>query len=77
MRILERLRRISADLAGDYVRLFAQQRAERNTGAIIRVLGFHLIRGHFSYVASELVKLRFEHLRMLLSWAARRLVGKL
>jgi poly-gamma-glutamate synthesis protein (capsule biosynthesis protein) len=75
-RILERLRRISADLTGDYARLFAQQRAERNTGAVLRVLGFHLRRGHFSYVVSELLKLRFEHIRMLLSWAARRLVGK-
>ena len=73
MRVLERLRRISADLTGDYARLFVQQRAERNTAETLRVLGFHLIRGHLSYVASELAKLRFEHIRMLLTWAAKRL----
>ena len=48
--ILDRLVRISRDLEGDFVPAFERQRAERNTGAILKVIAFHARRGNWAYV---------------------------
>jgi poly-gamma-glutamate synthesis protein (capsule biosynthesis protein) len=71
--ILSRLERISRDLEGDFSAAFERQRAERNTGGILRVLAFHAVRGNWRYVCGQLAHLRLEHLRMLRRWALSRL----
>lgn len=63
--IIERLLRISRDLDGDYSALFEKQRSERNAGPAVEVLLFHLKRGNFRYVFSQLSRIRMEHLKML------------
>lgn len=71
--ILARLRRISRDLEEDFTAAFERQRAERNTGGILRVLAFHARRGNWKYVFQQLGRFRPEHLRMLWSWTLSRL----
>jgi len=66
--ILERLARISRDLAGDYRPLFARQRAARNTGLTLKVLAFHLRRGNWPFVWAQLRRTRPKHLGMLARW---------
>ena len=56
--VLKRLEGISRDLEGNYLPLFNRQRAERNTGHLLNVLWFHLRRGRWGSVWSELIKIR-------------------
>ena len=66
--ILDRLARISSDIEGDYIPLFAAQRAERNAGHGLRVVWFHLKRGHLRLVLDLFRKVRLEHCLMLWRW---------
>jgi len=66
--IINRLIRISRDLECDFVAAFKRQRAERNTGAIFKVIWFHLQSGNWAHVWESLRKARLEHLGMLLRW---------
>jgi poly-gamma-glutamate capsule biosynthesis protein CapA/YwtB (metallophosphatase superfamily) len=70
--IVARLERISQDLDGNYTNLFEHQRAERNTGGSLKVLLFHVQRGHWSYIFQQITKVRSEHLRMLWRWSMMR-----
>ncbi|MDT7041560.1 CapA family protein [Candidatus Nitronereus thalassa] len=66
--ILNRLHRISEDLKGNFGVEFERQRASRNTGGILKVLLFHLLRGNWGYVVGSLRKARFEHFKMIGGW---------
>ncbi len=72
LRILERLQRISLKLSTGYDKEFAEQRAARNAGHTIAVLGHHLKRGRLGIVARELQQVRPAHLRLLLRYAQER-----
>ena len=67
-RILDRLARISRDIEGDLRLRFEQQRASRNTAAILKVLVFNLKSGNWQYVINCVRRTRWEHLRMLGRW---------
>ena len=69
--ILSRLARISRDLDGDIELLFEQQRAERNTGPILKVLAFHVMHRNWGYIFDSLRRARLEHFKMLLRWLLR------
>lgn len=69
--ILSRLARISRDLDGDIELLFEQQRAERNTGPILKVLAFHIMHRNWGYIFDSLRRARLEHFKMLLCWLLR------
>jgi hypothetical protein len=69
--IIARLNRISSNLNGDFARLFAKQRAERNTGLTLRVLWFLLRRGRFIELLGFLRRARPAHLSFLLRWLTR------
>ncbi|HAF61785.1 MAG TPA: hypothetical protein DCK95_05620 [Anaerolineaceae bacterium] len=73
--ILERLIRISEDIKYDYRDLYHQQRAERNAMPIIKVMGFHIKNGNWKFVFSQLTHLRFEHVRMLISYVYTKFFG--
>ena len=70
--ILGRLAKLSRDMQGDFRGAFERQRAERNTGNIVRVLAFHARRGHWRYIVQAVRQARMEHLHMLVRWAFRR-----
>jgi hypothetical protein len=69
--ILERLVRISRDLEGDFAPVFESQRAERNTGGILKVLWFHIRHGNWMFVLQSLRRVRLEHLSMGIRWLGR------
>jgi len=66
--ILGRLAKISQDLKGDYVAAFRQQRAERNTGHVFKVIFFHVRHGNWWFLAEFFRKIRFEHIAMGVRW---------
>ena len=72
-KIINRLKKISEDLQGDYQDLFEQQRAERNAGSILKVIAFHLKRGNFSYIFNQISHLRYEHIKMFTRYFFQRL----
>jgi poly-gamma-glutamate synthesis protein (capsule biosynthesis protein) len=74
--ILDRLTRISRDLDGDVELLFDRQRAERNTGPMIKVLAFHIKHLNWKDLLDSLRRARLEHLKMVIRWLTgiRRLV---
>ncbi|HZS50181.1 MAG TPA: CapA family protein [Bryobacterales bacterium] len=67
-KILRRLARLSDDLKGDCTASFWKQRSERNTVLAVRVMWFHLSRGHWAVVWNGLKRVRREHLTMLARW---------
>jgi hypothetical protein len=67
-RILNRLAHISRDLYSDFALLFERQRAERNTGPILKVLAFHIKHRNWRHVIDSLRHVRFEHFKMLMRW---------
>lgn len=69
-RILSRLSRISHDLQGDFALAFESQRAQRNTGPILKVLAFHIKHGNWRNIIDSLRRARLEHLKMLMRWLA-------
>jgi poly-gamma-glutamate synthesis protein (capsule biosynthesis protein) len=71
--ILERLRRISLDLQGDFAAAFHAQRSGRNTGLVLKVLLHHARRGNWRYVAGQLGKIRPKHALMLFRWLGDKL----
>lgn len=73
--ILNRLIRISEDIKSDYAGLYNQQRAERNAMPIIKVLAFHIKNGNWKFVLDQLSHLRFEHVRMLISYFYAKVFG--
>ena len=72
-RILERLARLSRDLDGDFASAFRRQRAERNTGHVLRMFRYYLRHGRWSDVRRMFGKVRGEHLAMLGRWVLGRL----
>lgn len=64
-KIESRLRRISADLQGDYEATFYQQRSERNTGLGIAELRSLLLTGRWGRLLRTLSRGRPEHVAML------------
>jgi poly-gamma-glutamate capsule biosynthesis protein CapA/YwtB (metallophosphatase superfamily) len=66
--ILDRLVRISRDLAGDYAPAFWRQRGERNTKHVLRMLRYYLAHGEWRSVRRMFTKVRGQHLRMLVHW---------
>ena len=68
--ILNRLARISRDLEGDFVSSFKQQRAERNTTGIFKVVWFHVLHGNWPFVLESVKKTRPEHMGMIMRWLA-------
>jgi hypothetical protein len=72
-RILDRLSRISHDLAGDFAPLFAAQRSERNTGHILKVMAHHLRRGNIGILWQVAREVRPRHAAMIVGWAAGKL----
>jgi Bacterial capsule synthesis protein PGA_cap len=66
--ILRRLSRISRDLEGDYALAFERQRAERNTGPILKVLAFHIKHRNWGHIIDSFRRMRFEHFKMLARW---------
>lgn len=74
--ILRRLARISRDLDRDIEALFEQQRAERNTGPILKVLAFHIKNRNWRHIFDSVRRARLEHFKMLLGWLLRRTVAK-
>ncbi|MBZ0115118.1 MAG: CapA family protein [Thermoanaerobaculia bacterium] len=69
--IVSRLRRISAELQGDYQATFYQQRAERNTGLGIAGLRSLLLTGRWGLLLRMLSRARLEHAAMLWSHCTR------
>lgn len=67
-KILQRLARLSDDLKGDCTAWFWKQRSERNTALALRVMWFHLSRGHWTVVWNSLKRVRGMHLTMLARW---------
>lgn len=67
-RILERLKRISLELDGNFESLYRRQRAFRNTAHILQVLAFHTRHGNWRFVADSLRRTRWEHVRMVGRW---------
>ena len=70
--ILHRLARISGDLENDFTLAFERQRAWRNTEGILRLLAFHLRRGHWRDIMDSLRRTRLEHFKMLGRWLVNR-----
>lgn len=70
--ILDRLERISDDLAGDWIPKFQRQRGERNTGLGLKTLGAHLKRGELRALARLLTRARPRHLSMIGRWLVSR-----
>ncbi len=68
--ILTRLARISDELKRNFLEAFKQQRAERNTIGIVKVIWFHILHGNWSFVLESLKKARLEHAGMILRWLA-------
>jgi len=68
--ILTRLARISDELEMNFLEAFKQQRAERNTTGIVKVIWFHILRGNWSFVLESLKKARLEHAGMIFRWLA-------
>ena len=68
LQILNRLRRISLDLEGNFEAAFESQRATRNTGPILKVLAFHARHGNWQFLSESLRRARWEHFKMLLRW---------
>jgi poly-gamma-glutamate synthesis protein (capsule biosynthesis protein) len=66
--ILRRLARLSRDLEGDFTPAFEHQRAQRNTGHLLKVLAFHARRGDWSCIVDSLRRTRWEHFKMLMRW---------
>lgn len=72
-RILERLARLSRDLHGDFAPAFRRQRAERNTGHVLKMLRYYVRHGRWADVRRMFGKVRTEHLAMLARWVIGRL----
>ena len=66
-RILDRLIGISEAIQGDYGSLFEQQRVERNTGPMIKVMMFHLRHCNFAYLFKQIGRIRLQHIMMFLN----------
>jgi hypothetical protein len=66
--ILRRLARISRDLDKDFEVVFERQRAERNTGPILKVLTFHIKHRNWRIIVDSMRRARIEHLKMLGRW---------
>lgn len=65
-KILERLKRISEDLSGNYLPFFQQQRVQRNTDQSLKVVWFHLQHGNWSILRAYLAGMRLRHVMMLI-----------
>lgn len=75
-KIFKRLQNISADICGEYTHLFEKQRAERNAGPLITTSLFHLRRRNWLYFSEQIVRLRFEHVKMLLRYLIQQMIVK-
>lgn len=73
--ILNRLIRVSNDIKFDYSELFNKQRAQRNAMPLIKVMGFHIKKGNWKFVFSQLPHLRLKHIKMLISYFFTTLFG--
>ncbi|MDA8016088.1 MAG: CapA family protein [Thermoanaerobaculia bacterium] len=71
---IDRLRRISHDLGGDFEAEFFRQRAERNTGLTLGMIGRRLRRGDLRPVLALLPRLRPRHGVMLFRWVVKKIV---
>ena len=66
--ILRRLQSISRGLEGDFRFAFERQRAERNAGPILAVLAVHIKHGNWRNIVDSLLRIRFEHVKMMIRW---------
>ena len=67
-RIVDRVKRLSRELEGDYVPLFERQRAAHNTGLAARTLWHHLKRGELFEALRLSKRVRPHHFQMLIRW---------
>lgn len=69
--ILERLGRISNDLAGPYLPMFERQRAERNTGLTLATLWKAARAGRVGETLGLLARARPKHILMVARWLGK------
>jgi len=74
LQIIARLERISREISsGEYLGLFARQRAELNTGNILAWLVVHLRKGHWRELGTNILRARPVHVGMLARFTAKKL----
>ena len=65
---LERLKKISLRVNGDYNNEFEQQRAERNVGHTLKLLMYHAKKGDVRILLGLLCRIRIKKLLLLVRW---------
>ncbi len=72
--VLERLKRLSADLSGDYTAKYWTQRADRTSKLMLKALSHHLKSGNWAELRIMANHFRPHHARMLIRSQLRKIV---